>query len=104
MTASSLPYENATGGKAATDDMQKILRGFGAASFGCMEDFANGTLTVQFQWRNRSVTITASAKGYAAAWLRIHPFTYRTRGTKIDYERKALKIGQTAVYSILRDW
>jgi hypothetical protein len=26
------------------------------------------------------------------------------RATKIDYERRALQIGQTAAYSILRDW
>lgn len=99
-----LPHENATSGKAATDDMQKILRTFGASSFGVMEDFEQGEVVVQFTWRERRVTIKASAKGYAAAWLKAHPYTTRTRGTRHDYEKKALKIGQTAVYSILRDW
>ena len=65
-----LPYENATSGKAAVNDMQKILQSFGAASFGHMEDFDKGEVIVQFRWRDRSVTIRASAKGYAAAWLR----------------------------------
>lgn len=104
MALASLPYENATSGKAAVDDMQKLLRGFGASSFGCMEDFDKGEVLVQFEWRGRRVTITASSKGYAAAWLRRHPWSFRMRGSKIDHERKALKIGQTAVYSILRDW
>lgn len=104
MKPSPLPYENATSGKAAINDMQKILQTFGASSFGCMEDFDKGEVLVQFRWRERSVTIKASGKGYAAAWLRRHPYTYRTRGNKVDYERRALQIGQTAVYSILRDW
>lgn len=104
MALASLPYENATSGKAAVDDMQKLLRGFGASSFGCMEDFDKGEVIVQFEWRGRRVTIQASSKGYAAAWLRRHPYSFRMRGTRTDHERKALKIGQTAVYSILRDW
>lgn len=100
----ALPYENATSGKNAVEEMQKILRGFGASSFGCMEDFDKGEVMVQFMFRERPVTIRASSKGYAAAWLKAHPYTSRTRGTRADHERKALKIGQIAVYSILRDW
>lgn len=100
----TLPYENATSGKAAVDDMQKILRAFGASSFGVMEDFDRGEVIVQFQWRERQVTIKASSRGYAAAWLRHHPYGERMRATKIEHERRALAIGQIAVYSILRDW
>ncbi len=102
--ATPLPYENATSGKAAVGDMQKLLRGFGASSFGHMEDFNGGEVIVQFEWRERKVTIRASYKGYAAAWIRRHPWTDRMRGTKVDHERKALQIAQVAVYSILRDW
>ena len=61
-------------------------------------------LTVQFQWRERSVTIEASAKGYAAAYLREKPYTSRVRGSKAQHEAKAMKQGQVAVCSILRDW
>lgn len=100
----TLPYENATSGKTALTDMQKILQAFGAASFGCMENFADGEVIVQFRWRSRDVVIKASARGYAAAWLKHHPYGPRTRGMKADHEKRALKIGQTAVYSILRDW
>ena len=98
------PYENATSGKAAIDEMQKLLRGFGATSFGVMEDFAAGTVTVQFVWRERRVSIDASAKGYAAAWLRHHPYTHHMRATRAEHERRALKQANTSVYSILRDW
>lgn len=104
MPPPAVPYENARSGKAALADMQKILQGFGASSFGCMENFDKGEVIVQFRWRERSVTIRASGKGYAAAWLRRHPHTARMRGTKLDHERRALHLGRTAVWSILRDW
>lgn len=100
----ALPYENASSGKSAIADMQKIMKQFGAQSFGCMEDFARGEVIVQFTFNGRNVSIRASAKGYAAAWLKEHPYGPRTRGTKAQYEAKALQIGQTAVWSILRDW
>lgn len=99
-----LPYENATSGKAAIDDMQKVLRGFGASSFGVMEDFTVGEVLVQFTWRERRIAIKASAKGYATAWLREHPWTYRMKFNKLDHERRALKQANISVYSILRDW
>jgi hypothetical protein len=43
-------------------------------------------------------------RGYAARWLRVHPYNTRMRVSKIDYERRALEKGQTAVWSMLRDW
>ena len=46
----------------------------------------------------------ASAKGYAAAWLRHHSHTPRMRLSKIDHERRALAQANISVYSILRDW
>jgi|SRR5215472_2037273 len=100
----TLPYENATSGKSAIADMQKLIRTFGGSSFGTMEDFAAGRVLVQFEWRERKVSIEASFKGYAAAWLRHHPYRARTRGSRADYEKRAMAIGETAVWSILRDW
>lgn len=100
-----LPYENATTGKAAVDEMQRILRGFGATSFGVMEDFAKGEVMVQFTWRERRVSISANARGYAAAWLRHHPYNgSRRRITRQEHEQKALRQANVSVYSILRDW
>jgi hypothetical protein len=100
----ALPYENATSGKSAIADMQKLVKTFGASSFGTMEDFAAGKVIVQFEWRERKVSIEASFKGYAAAWLRRHPYTYRMRVSQREYEKRALERGETAVWSILRDW
>ncbi len=100
----SLPYENASSGKSAIDDMAKLLRVFGASSFGTMEDFAAGKVIVQFEHRGRRVSIEASFWGYAAAWKRAHPYTSRSRRDRGRYEALALKRGEVAVWSILRDW
>lgn len=84
--------------------MQRILRTFGASSFGVMEDFAAGEVIVQFVWRDRRVTIKASAKGYAAAWLKHHPWNYRMKVSGKQHEQRAMKQANISVYSILRDW
>jgi hypothetical protein len=100
-----LPYENATSGNNAINDIQKMLRGFGCSKFGTGEDFETGELFVQFEHRGRMVSLKASAKGYAAAWLKEHPWNpSRSRSTRAEHEAKALHIGGIAVYSILRDW
>ena len=100
----TLPYETATSGKNAIAEMQRILRAFGAASFGVMEDFSAGTVIVQFEYHARRVSIQASSTGYAAAWLRAHPWSSRSRCSLKEYEHKALRQAQISVYSILRDW
>jgi hypothetical protein len=101
----ALPYENSTSGERALGEIQKLLRGFGCSKFGSMIDDADGTVLVQFEFRGRPVSVKASTKGYAAAWLREHPYNpSRSRSTKQQHERKALDIASVAVYSILRDW
>lgn len=99
-----LPYENATSGERALGEIQKILRGFGCNKFGSMVDDGAQDVMVQFEYRGRRVSVTASVRGYAAAWLKEHPWTPRTRSTRVEHERKATNIASTAVYSILRDW
>jgi hypothetical protein len=100
----SLPYENTTSGDRAVQDMQKILQKFGCTSFGQMMNWERGELLIQFEFRGRPVSMKASVNGYAQAWLKEHPYSHRTRGTRVDYERKAKQIAGVAVYSILRDW
>jgi hypothetical protein len=100
----SLPYENATSGEKALGEIQKLLRGFGCSKFGSMVDDAEGSILVQFEYRGRPVSVKASFNGYAAAWLKEHPYGPRTKASKVQHERKALDIASVAVYSILRDW
>lgn len=100
----TLPYENTTSGERALGEIQKLLRGFGCNKFGSMIDDGDGTVLVQFVYRERNVSVKASIKGYAAAWLKEHPYGARTRGTKDQHQKKAMDIASVAVYSILRDW
>jgi hypothetical protein len=100
----SLPYENATAGDRALAEMQKTLAAFGCQSFGTMTDNERGCMVVAFKWRDRQVHLEANWKGYAVAWLKAHPYTYKTRGTRQDHEAKALKQAKVAICSILRDW
>lgn len=106
----SLPYENAISGNNAINDIndindiQKMLRSFGCQRFATGEDYETGEQFIQFEHRGRQVQLKASAKGYAAAWLREHPYGPRIRTTRADHEAKALKVGGVAVYSILRNW
>lgn len=101
----SLPYENATSGRAALAEAEKLLGKFGCQSFGHMLDFQSGELLIQFRYRDMPISIRASAKGYAAAWLKQHPYTYgRSRRSKADHEKHALEIGNVAIYSMVRDW
>lgn len=100
----TLPYENATSGERALGEIQKLLRSFGCSKFGSMIDDGDGTVLVQFVYKDRNVSVKASTKGYAAAWLREHPYGPRTKASRAQHERKALDIASVAVYSILRDW
>lgn len=100
----TLPYESATSGERALGEIQKLLRGFGCNKFGSMIDDALGEVLVQFEFRGRQCSVKASIKGYAAAWLKEHPHSPRTRVTQAQHQKKAMDIASVAVYSILRDW
>lgn len=100
----TLPYSSASSGQKALADIQKMLRQFGCSKFASGEDFETSELFIQFEHRGRMVNMKASSRGYAKAWLKENPWTPRRKGTKAQHEAKALKIGSTAVCSILRDW
>src|SRR5688500_2012858 len=100
----SIPYEDARGGDNALAEIGKILAKFGCQSFGHMTDAENGKTIVQFKWRDQQISLEARWKGYAAAWLKEHPYTYRSKGSRANYEAKALELGRRAVCSCLRDW
>lgn len=98
------PYAGATSGAAARDEITKLLRRFGCESVGFMDDFDNHEILLAFKHRGRSMQLRASAKGWAAMYLKENPWTHRRRGTRQDYEKAALRQGLIAVNSILRDW
>ena len=101
----SLPYENATSGEKALNDIRKVLTTFGCNKFGTMTDTELQEVLVQFEYRGRQIQVKASARGYAAAWLKEHPYNSSyMRKTRVEHERRGVDQGQIAIYSILRDW
>lgn len=98
------PYASATSGAAARDEITKLLRRFGCESVGFMDDFENYDVLLAFKHRGRSMQLRASAKGWAALYLKDKPHTYRMRTSRKEYEAQALRQGLVAVNSILRDW
>jgi hypothetical protein len=100
----SIPYATASSGASARDDIMKILRRFGCESVGFMDDFESQEVILAFTHRGRPIQLRASAKGWAAIYLKENPYTSRRRQTKHDYEFDVLKQGQIAINSILRDW
>lgn len=103
--ATMVPYENATSGGAARDEITKLLRRFGCESVGFMDDFEDHSVLLAFKHRGRPVQLRASAKGWAAMYLKAHPWTGRGRqGKRANYEQRAMRQGFVAVNSILRDW
>lgn len=101
----SLPYDSATSGSNALDEIRKVLTRFGCSRFGTMTDNELGELIVQFTYKARDVTCKASYRGYAAAWLVEYPYnSSRMRRTKVQHEARALDQAQISVCSILRDW
>lgn len=100
----TVPYEGATSGAKAREEITALLRRMGCEEVGFMDDFAKHEVLLAFRHRGRPVQLRASAQGWAAMYLKARPYGTRTRGTRSDYEQKALRQGLVAVNSILRDW
>ena len=99
-----LPYERATSGRKALDEVQNILASFGTTRFGMMTDTEKREVMVQFTYRGRDILVRASVAGYAAALLKKSPYTSRMRRSKEQHEREAIEQAEISVCSILRDW
>lgn len=102
--ATQVPYESATSGAAARDEVVKILRRFGCESVGFMDDFGDHSVLLAFTHRGRQIQLKASAKGWAQMYLKAKPWSTSMRVTCQQHEQRALQQGLIAVNSILRDW
>ena len=100
----TVPYENAVAGDRARGEITRLLSGFGCSSVGFMDDFADHSVLLAFVYRERRVQLRASAKGWAALYLRENPWHNRRRCSAADWESKAVLQGMIAVSSALRDW
>lgn len=104
MAKASIPYANATSGVAARTEITNILRRFGCSNVGFMDDYQNHEVLLAFEHRGNRVQLRASAKGWAAMFLKAEPWTPQRRSTRQQYEQAALDKGLVAVNSVLRDW
>jgi hypothetical protein len=100
----NIPYASAISGTKAREETIKVLRRMGCESIGFMDDFENQELLLAFKHRGRQVQLRASAKGWAQAYLKENPQGWRSRMSADEYRQAALRQGQIAVNSILRDW
>jgi hypothetical protein len=98
------PYANATSGVSARDEISKLLRRFGCAQIGFMDNYEEHEVLLQFEHRGRHMRLRASARGWAALYLKEHPYNYRHKGGEQQHRDKALAQGHVAINSILRDW
>jgi hypothetical protein len=100
----STPYASATAGIRAREEVKKTLQRFGCEKVGFMDDFQKQEVLLAFVHRGRQVQLHASAKGWAAMYLKAHPYSGYRRKSRQDYEREVLDQGFVAVNSVLRDW
>lgn len=100
----ALPYESSTA-KDPLSELNRALAKFGCQTFGVMTDAEAGKTIVQFKWRERQISVEASWKGYAQAWLKSHPVRgYLSTDEKMKREQKALAQARISVGCALRDW
>ena len=100
----TLPYQNCRSGAKALDEIKKILKAFGCNKFASGNDWETGEVFVQFEYKGYPVSMKASARGYAAAYLLENTWRSTRTYSKTEWEQRALDKGSVAVYSILRDW
>lgn len=100
----TVPYASAKSDGKARDEISKILQRFGCEHVGFADNFAKHEVILAFQHRGRPVQLKASARGWAAMFLRAKPWTSRARCNRMTYEGRALEQGLVAVNSMLRDW
>ena len=89
----SLPYASATSGLKAREEIQKTLQRFGCESVGFMDEYSTKTVLLAFRHRGVNVQLRASAQGWASAWLKENPYTFRRRTNKHEWEQAALAQG-----------
>ena len=99
-----LPYQDATAGGRAMEDVRRLLERFGCTRTGFEEDTVAGEVTLHFQHEMGHVRFTASYVGWARLFLEANPWTTRRRVTAEEWEARALKQGRVAVWSVIRDW
>ncbi len=64
----AVPYESATSGASAREEITRLLRRMGCERIGFMDEFDRSEVLLAFVHRGRDVHLRASAKGWAAMY------------------------------------
>ena len=100
----SAPYASANAGNHAREEITQTLRRFGCEEIGFLDQYERHEVLLHFTHRGRQVQLRASAKGWAALYLKQKPWTHWCRTPRVEYEQAALRQGHVAISSLLRDW
>jgi hypothetical protein len=90
--------------RKARAEIVKMLQGVGCEQVGFMDNFDDCSVLLAFTHRGRQVQLRASARGWAAMYLKKNPWSSQRRVSRPQWERAALDQRLIAVNSILRDW
>jgi hypothetical protein len=93
-----VPYEN------ANEEISKVLKRLDCKNIGFKPLDDTHEVLLEFERRGREIQLRVSAKGWAQAFLKKQPWSYRHRRSRVEYEQDALQQGHIAVHSMLRDW
>ena len=88
----SIPYASATSDMKAREEIKKLLRRFGCEEIGFSDSFEKHECLLYFKYRGREVHLRASAKGWAQLFLKEHPWTYKHRRQRVEYEQAELEM------------
>jgi hypothetical protein len=102
--AAGVPYASATSDMKAREETKKLLRRFGCEEIGISDNYERHEILLYFRHHGREIRLTVPAKGWAQMYLKAKPWTYRHRSQRVEYEQAALRQGQIAANSMLRDW
>ena len=87
----TVPYAGATSGMRAREEIKKILTRFGCKIVGFMDDNVKHEVFLAFTHRGRQFQLTASAKGWAAMYLKILEPTTAVQRATIGNRRHSVK-------------
>jgi hypothetical protein len=103
MRATTTPYFNSIGSRAARDDIIRRLSAVGCTEIAIEDDLDAHVVVVRFVREGRKRVLRGSAAGWAAAHLVNYPHVSRNKLSSAEYHERLLTQGHIAASGILRD-
>lgn len=105
MKKRALPYASSNCNPAhAKGRITEMLRKFGVSRVSFDEDFGKGLLFLRFIYNDYPVSIPVNYKEMAKLYVNADPFTYRKRGTRVEWDERKSDVAYKAAFSALEDF